>query len=164
MGLVNKEYLRSIVFGIEDSLVSTTGLVAGISVGSSNREFVILAGIVAVSIEAVSMGAGEYLSDDAVNELEKIKRYRDNPLVSGFLMFIAYFTAGFIPLFPFIFFQHPISLYLGVTFALSGLFLLGFIKGRILHSSPLKGGFKVLVIGGLATILGLVIGSLFKGL
>lgn len=159
---MNKEYLRSIVFGVEDSLVSTTGLIAGISVGTNSREFVLLAGIVAVSIEAVSMGAGEYLSDDAVNELEKIKRYRDRPLVSGFLMLVSYFMAGLVPLFPVVLFQYPTSLYLGVTFALSGLFFLGFFKGKILHTSPLKGGFKILVIGGVATLLGLFIGSLFK--
>ncbi|GEM_PF-425166 len=159
---LNKEYLRSIIFGVEDSLVSTTGLIAGISVGSNNREFVLLAGIVAVSIEAVSMGAGEYLSDDAVQELEKIKRYRDRPLVSGFLMFVSYFTAGLVPLAPILLANYPTSLALGITFSLIGLFLLGFAKGKIMHTSPYKGGFKILIVGGLATILGLVIGFLFN--
>jgi len=160
--IINKEYLRSVIFGIEDSLVSTTGLIAGISVGSDNREFVILAGIVAVSIEAVSTGAGEYLSDDAVQELEKIKRYRDKPLVSGSLMLVAYFTAGLIPLSPVVFFSYPTSLFLGITFALAGLFLLGFVKGKIVHTDALKGAIKILAVGGLASAIGLIIGLLFR--
>lgn len=162
MLIINKEYLRSVIFGIEDSLVSTTGLIAGISVGSDNREFVILAGIVAVSIEAVSTGAGEYLSDDAVQELEKIKRYRDKPLVSGSLMLVAYFTAGLIPLSPVVFFSYPTSLFLGITFALAGLFLLGFVKGKIVHTDALKGAIKILAVGGLASAIGLIIGLLFR--
>ncbi|OGD84226.1 hypothetical protein A2165_03630 [Candidatus Curtissbacteria bacterium RBG_13_40_7] len=162
MKLLKKEYLRSIIFGVEDSLVSTTGLVAGISVGSNNKDFVLLAGVVAVSIEAVSMGASEYLSDDAVEELEKIKRYREKPLYSGFFMFASYFFAGLIPLLPFLLNSHPKSLVYSVTSALVGLWVLGFMKGKILHTPPFKGGLKILIIGGLASLLGLVIGFLFN--
>ena len=96
--MINREYLRSVMFGVEDSLVSTTGLIAGISIGANNSHITLLAGIVAVTIEALSMGIGEYLSDDAVEELDKIKRHEDAPLKSGLLMFISYLCAGAIPL------------------------------------------------------------------
>ena len=158
----NLEYLRSTIFGIEDSLVSTTGLIAGLSVGSDDKDVVLLGGIVAIVIEAVSMGAGEYLSDDAVQELEKLKRHRDRPLVSGALMFTSYLLAGAIPLSPVILFDYPVSLLLTMLFALSGLFLLGYIKGRLLHSHPWRSGTKILVVGGLATLLGLIIGLIFR--
>ncbi|MBI2285605.1 VIT1/CCC1 transporter family protein [Candidatus Saccharibacteria bacterium] len=158
----NVEYLRSTIFGIEDSLVSTTGLIAGLSVGSDNKDVVLLGGIVAIVIEAVSMGAGEYLSDDAVQELEKLKRHRDRPLVSGALMFTSYLLAGAIPLSPVVFFDYPTSLLLTMLFALSGLFLLGFIKGRLLRSHPWRSGTKILVVGGLATVLGLIVGLIFR--
>lgn len=158
----NLEYLRSTIFGVEDSLVSTTGLIAGLSVGSDNKDIVLLGGVVAVVIEAVSMGAGEYLSDDAVQELEKLKRHRDKPLVSGALMFSSYLLAGAIPLAPIIFFDYPTSLFLAILLALSGLFMLGFIKGRLLHSHPWRSGTKILVVGGLATLIGLVVGLAFR--
>ena len=158
----NLEYLRSTIFGVEDSLVSTTGLIAGLSVGSDDKDVVLLGGIVAIVIEAVSMGAGEYLSDDAIQELEKLKRHRDKPLVSGTLMFTSYLLAGAIPLSPVIFFDYPTSLLLTVFFALSGLFLLGFIKGRLLHSHPWRSGTKILIVGGLATAIGLMVGLIFR--
>ena len=162
MNVPNREYLRSTVFGVEDSLVSTTGLIAGLSVGSNDKEIVILGAVVAIVIEAVSMGAGEYLSDDAVQELDKLKRHRDNPLVSGALMFTSYLLAGFIPLLPVIFLEYPSSVLLAVILAFSGLFLLGFIKGRLLHSHPWRSGTKILIVGGLATIIGLVVGLAFR--
>ena len=158
----NREYLRSTIFGIEDSLVSTTGLIAGLSVGSRDKDIVLLGAVVAIAIEAVSMGAGEYLSDDAIQELDKLKRHRDNPMISGSLMFSSYLLAGFIPLFPVILFDYPESLVWAMAFALSGLFLLGYLKGRLLHSHPWRSGIKIFVVGGLATFIGLVIGLAFR--
>lgn len=162
MARIDREYLKSIIFGIEDSLVSTTGLIAGLSVGADNKQIVVLGGAVAIAIEAVSMGASEYLSDDAMQDLDKIKRHRDNPLVSGFLMLVSYLAAGLIPLIPVLLFDYPSSLYYSVIFALIGLFLLGYIKGKLTNVSPLRGGLKILIVGGLATGLGLLVGLIFK--
>jgi VIT1/CCC1 family predicted Fe2+/Mn2+ transporter len=160
--LKNQEYIRSILFGFEDSLISTTGLIAGTSIGSDNNKFVMLAVIVAISIEAVAMGAGEYLSDDFVKDIDKLKRNRDNPLLSGVLMLLSYLFAGMIPLLPTLFFVFPLSLILSILFAFIAFFLLGYIKGRLLDVSPLKSGLRILIVGGLATALGLLLGFVFK--
>ena len=53
---IDSDYVRSSFFGIEDSLVSTTGLIAGVAVGSQNAKYVILAGLVGIAVEAVSFG------------------------------------------------------------------------------------------------------------
>ncbi len=158
----NLEYLRSTIFGVEDSLVSTTGLIAGLSVGSDDRSVVLLGGVVAIVIEAVSMGAGEYLSDDAIQELEKLKRHRDKPLVSGGLMLSSYLLAGLIPITPVLLFEYPTSLFWSLLAAFTALFLLGYLKGRLLHVKAFRGGLKILIVGGLATILGVIVGLAFK--
>ncbi len=54
--------VREVVFGLEDSLVSTLGAVSGVAVGSGDVKAVILAGLVLVFVEAISMAAGSYLS------------------------------------------------------------------------------------------------------
>jgi hypothetical protein len=38
---LDRDYVRSSFFGIEDSLVSTTGLIAGVAVGTQDAKFVI---------------------------------------------------------------------------------------------------------------------------
>ncbi|MBI2588800.1 VIT1/CCC1 transporter family protein [Candidatus Saccharibacteria bacterium] len=162
MKQIKREYLRSTLFGVEDSLVSTTGLIAGLSVGANSNRIVILGGVVAIVIEAVSMGAGEYLSDDAVKELDKIDRNPESASVSGLLMFSSYLLAGLIPLTPILILDYPTSLITSVLAALAALFLLGYVKGRILRVSAFKGGLKILIIGGLATALGIIVGFLFK--
>lgn len=159
---IHQEYVRSIMFGVEDSLVSTTGLIAGISIAAQSNKFVIMASVVAIAIEAVSMGVSEYLSDDAVQDLDKVKRFHDNSLLSGVFMMMSYAIAGLVPLLPMIFLPFPISLATAVVGALICLFLLGYIKGRILKTPATKGGIKILIVGGITTILGLILGFVFK--
>lgn len=162
MKTVNREYLRSVMFGIENSLISTVGLITGMSIGTDQVRVVILGATVAIVIESVAMGVGEYLSDDAVQELDKIKRHSDSPLLSGLLMMAAGTFAGLVPLTPVIFMQYPYSLATSIMLALVVLFLVGYIKGKILRSSAIRGGLKIMTIGGLATGLGVVVGVLFK--
>lgn len=162
MFIKNKEYLRSVLFGTEDSLVSTTGLLAGISMGSANTHVIILAGLVAIIIEGVSMGVGEYLSDDNMEQLDKLKRHRDNPLMSGFLLMVSYLLAGMIPFLPIVFLPFPNSVITSIIFAFISLFLLGYLKGKLLNISPLRSGTKILIVGGITTILGIAVGLLFR--
>jgi len=57
-----QEEIREVVFGLEDSLVSTLGAITGIAAGTDNRLLVILSGFVIIAVESVSMAAGTFLS------------------------------------------------------------------------------------------------------
>jgi predicted membrane protein (TIGR00267 family) len=70
------ESMRELVFGLEDSLVSTTGAVAGIAAGTADAKIVILSGVVLVVVEALSMTAGSYLSNKSHREMLE-KKIRD---------------------------------------------------------------------------------------
>jgi predicted membrane protein (TIGR00267 family) len=61
--------VREVVFGLEDSLVSTLGTVSGVAVGSGEPYIVVLSGVVLVFVEAVSMAAGSYLSSKSTRQL-----------------------------------------------------------------------------------------------
>jgi predicted membrane protein (TIGR00267 family) len=61
--------VREVVFGLEDSLVSTLGTVSGVAVGSGEPYIVVLTGVVLVFVEAVSMAAGSYLSSKSTKQL-----------------------------------------------------------------------------------------------
>lgn len=68
---------REIVFGMEDSFVSTLGATVGVAVGSGSRFIVILTGMVLVAVEAISMAAGSYLSTKAANEISRERAKQD---------------------------------------------------------------------------------------
>jgi VIT1/CCC1 family predicted Fe2+/Mn2+ transporter len=157
---ISKDYLRSSIFGVEDALVSTTGLVIGMSVGIKDPSIILLAGFVGVSVEALSMAAGEYLSDKAVQELQKTKK--GTAVKNSLIMFISYFLAGIIPIMPFMFFEQPISQWASLLFALVGLGVLGYSKAKIVKISIKRSIIEMVVVGGLATLLGIAVGIIFK--
>lgn len=161
--LLNKRrhYIRSSVFGIEDSLVSTTGLIAGVAVAASDKKFVIIAGVIAIAVEAISMAAGEFISEDTESDLST-ERIKPNSILSGFIMFVSYFLAGLIPIIPIILFPLPQSVYISITVAILSLFVLGVVKGKITRQSLIKSGLMVMIVGGVATAIGIIVGILFK--
>jgi VIT1/CCC1 family predicted Fe2+/Mn2+ transporter len=158
---LNKEYLRSSVLGFEDSLVSTTGVVVGISIGTSQKEFIILAGMVTIAVEAISMAAGEYLAARTVQEADR-KETKIYPFLSSIIMFFSYFIGGMIPLFPALLLNPPNSMFGTLISAGVGLFILGYAKGKVVKISPTRSAFEMLIIGGAAAIIGVVAGYLLR--
>jgi VIT1/CCC1 family predicted Fe2+/Mn2+ transporter len=61
--------IRELVFGIQDGLISTVGLLAGIQGATENSLVVVIAGLTAMFSGAVSMAAGSYLSSAAQKEI-----------------------------------------------------------------------------------------------
>ncbi len=157
---VQKEYLQSAMFGFNDALVSTTGVIVGISTGTMNKQVVILAGVVTILVEALSMGSGQYLSSKSAHQLDKSESFRV-PVISGVIMFVAYFLAGLVPLLSIVLFPMDYARNIAIVAALACLLLLGYVKGRIVKVSPIKSALEVFVIGGLATIIGIVVGNIF---
>ncbi len=157
---IQKEYLQSAMFGFNDALVSTTGVIVGVSTGTNNKEIVILAGVVTILVEALSMGAGQYNSSKSAHQLEKTNAAKV-PLISGVIMFVSYFLAGLVPLLPIILFPIEYSRNVAIVAALVGLFILGYLKGKVVKVSPIRSAIEILIIGGLATTIGIVAGNIF---
>jgi len=61
--------VREFVFGIQDGLMSTVGLLAGVQGATESNAVVIITGLTAMFAGAVSMAAGSYLSSSAEKEI-----------------------------------------------------------------------------------------------
>lgn len=61
--------VRELVFGIQDGLISTVGLLAGVQGATANSVVVIITGLTAMFAGAISMAAGSYLSSSAEKEI-----------------------------------------------------------------------------------------------
>ena len=61
--------IRELVFGIQDGLISTVGLLAGVQGATDNSVAVIITGFTAMFSGAISMAAGSYLSSNAQKEI-----------------------------------------------------------------------------------------------
>lgn len=159
---IHDDYLRSIVFGFQDALVSTTGVIAGVAAGTQDKNLVILAGTITIVVEALSMGAGQYFSEKAVHERASEGSHTDNLFIGAFLMWLSYGLGGLVSLTPIILFPLPVSSMISISFSLVGLFTLGFLKAKLVKVDPLKSALQILLVGGIATTLGVLVGVLLK--
>ena len=64
-----KARVREFVFGIQDGLISTLGLLSGMQSATSSRQMVVLTGLTAALTGALSMSVGSYLSSQAEKEI-----------------------------------------------------------------------------------------------
>lgn len=160
--VLDEDYFRSIMFGLQDGLVSTTGVVVGISVGVPDQAIIILAAFVTVFVEASSMAAGQYSSEKAVHQMDRSGRHKDLLTAGAALMFFSYLASGAVPIMPFLFFPPDTARMISIFAALGGLFAIGFIKGKIVRGEALRSALEMFLIGGLATAIGLLVGNFLK--
>ncbi len=154
-------YMRNLIFGAEDSLVSTVGLLSGIAIGGVSNSAIILTGIVLIFVEAFSMGVGSYLSEYSVEESIKGAGFETRVTVNGAsVMFLSYLLCGLVPLWPYLIFEYPSSFYISIASSFIGLFVLGYWSAKILKIRMFKSAARMMLIGGLAVIIGIVVGRL----
>ncbi len=63
--------IRDIVFGVQDGLVSTLGVLTGIAKGTGDAGIVMISGLVVVAVESLSMAAGSYLSSKSQRQFQE---------------------------------------------------------------------------------------------
>ena len=154
-------YVRNFVFGVEDSLVSTVGLLSGIASAGASTATIFLTGTVLIFVEAFSMAVGSYLSEESVEEYEsKSHKASNKSIFASIIMFFSYFIAGFIPLAPYILLGKGQALYVSAFASLTALFVLGVISAKLVGNSPVRKGIEMLILGGVAIAVGVVVGNI----
>jgi len=157
------DYVRNFIFGVEDSLVSTVGLLSGIAIAATPRDTILLTGVVLISVEAFSMGVGSYLSERSAADYKIGIGNRNNaPIRSGLIMLVSYFIAGFIPLAPYVFSVQPQAFWLSIGVSLAALLVLGAVGARLLKGKIWPSALRMFALGGLAIIIGVGVGQIVK--
>ncbi len=156
-------YTRNFIFGAEDSLVSTVGLLAGIASAGMAQKEIIVSGVVLICVEAFSMFVGSFLSERTTEESSpNYQIQKSNSLIAALIMFVSYLLCGLVPLFPYFFISIPQALWWSIGVSLIALVVLGFVSAEMLRTRIFKNALRMVVIGGLAIGLGTVVGMIFK--
>lgn len=154
-------YLRNFVFGVEDSLVSTVGLLSGVAIAGMAREDIFVTGLILIFVEAISMAAGSFLSESSAEEYET---RREAPTARSYLssaiMFVSYFISGFIPLAPYLVFEGAAAFFLSIGVSLAALVVLGAVSARFSRTRVVPIAARMALIGGLAIGAGLLVGGI----
>ena len=156
-------YLRNVIFGISDSLVSTVGLLAGIDAAGTSRQVILLTGIVYAFVEAFSMAVGSFLSEQSAEEDEvKGEAAGGGPFTAGVVMFVSFILASFIPIVPYLMFGLTTALWCSIGFSLIALFIVGMISAKIVKVNMVGHAVKMMVLGGAAIVIGVLVGKFVK--
>jgi VIT1/CCC1 family predicted Fe2+/Mn2+ transporter len=67
--LERQRSIRELVFGMQDGILTTLGIVTGVGEAEGSHWLVIIAGLITMLAGAVSMGVGEYLGSKAEREV-----------------------------------------------------------------------------------------------
>ncbi|OGN00133.1 MAG: hypothetical protein A3B91_01820 [Candidatus Yanofskybacteria bacterium RIFCSPHIGHO2_02_FULL_41_29] len=162
-GFSSVAYFRNFIFGVEDSLVSTVGLLSGVAVAGVPRETILLTGVVLIFVEAISMAAGSFLSEySAEGYATKAENPSKDNFISGAVMFFSYFVSGFVPLFPYLLWPIDVALQCSVALSVVALFFLGIIGARISGTNVFRNGFRMAVVGGVAITVGMLAGNILS--
>jgi predicted membrane protein (TIGR00267 family) len=155
--------IKDFVFGVEDGLVSTLGVVAAIAAALQPNSIVILGGLAQMFAGGISMMAGTYLGAKSELQVErrKGKRLLHFTLDATLVMGASFMVAALLPILPFVFISGLNALAASVFFTGLGLFLFGGIKTRFTKKSFTASGLEMVAVGLLAALAGYIVGQLF---
>ena len=141
--------------------MSTVGLLSGVAVTDASRKTIILTGLVLIFVEAFSMGVGSFLSEHSAEEYVKRKELPLGAMVApAIIMFVSYFFAGLVPLAPYLVAPMESAFGLSIFLSLVALFCLGAFGARMRGARLVRHGAQMLIIGGAAILIGVVVGMI----
>ncbi len=156
---MKETYIRNIIFGIADSLVSTVGLLSGLGATGAAPRAIISTGIIYAFVEAFSMAVGSFLSERSAEEYTAQGETKDSrAFLGGAVMFISFILVSFIPIAPYIFLSPSIALFASVGFSLLALFIAGFFTAYVSKIPVFSHALSTALVGGAAIVIGVVVG------
>lgn len=156
-------YIRNFIFGVEDSIVSTVGLLAGIAISGVPKPTIVVTGTILLFVEALSMGVGSLLSEHSAEEFTSRREVPETQaVVGGAIMFFSYLLAGFIPLFPYASTWVSDPFWVSIILSLLALVVLGIFSAKASGTRIGHHSLEMLFLGGIAIFVGVVVGKIVK--
>jgi VIT1/CCC1 family predicted Fe2+/Mn2+ transporter len=150
-----QHYIRDLVYGANDGVITTFAVVAGVTGGTLQPAAVLVLGAANLLADGLSMGVGNYLgirSDERVREALQLPEQEAFPIRHGVATLLAFVAFGAVPLVPYVIVGTGGNRFAWSTsLSLAVLFLLGAARSRVGAGSWWTNGLEML---GLGTIVG----------
>jgi VIT1/CCC1 family predicted Fe2+/Mn2+ transporter len=146
-----RHYIRDLIYGANDGIITTFAVVAGVTGGDMSRRAVLIVGVANLFADGLSMGVGNYLSirsHESALAAEARPEEESRPVRHAFATFIAFVVAGIMPLAP-----YGIPAADGMRFVSSSiltfltLFVVGASRGAITTDRWWSAGLEMLLLG-----------------
>jgi vacuolar iron transporter family protein len=156
-----RHYVRELIYGANDGVITTFAVVAGVSGGGLPLRVVLIIGAANLFADGLSMAVGNYLSikaHESVLETQDLPEEEASPVRHGLATFLAFVVAGAVPLVPYMVPIIRIDRFtVSIVFTLLALFAVGASRALIADVRWWRAGLEMLVLG--AVVAGVAYGS-----
>ena len=153
---IARHYIRDMVYGANDGIITTFAVVAGVTGGELSPRAVLIVGAANLFADGLSMGVGNYLSirsNESARAAENLPEEEANPARHGIATFLSFFAAGAIPLVPYV---TPLvdssRLAASIFLTFGGLFLIGSLRSLVTIDRWWIAGLEMLALGAVVAV------------
>lgn len=164
---IAQHYIRDLVYGANDGIITTFAVVAGVTGGTLAPKTVLVLGVANLLADGLSMGVGNYLgirSDERVREAQQLPEQEAFPIRHGLATFIAFVSAGAVPLAPYVFSDASLDRFrVSTILSLIVLFGVGAARSRVGTGAWWTNGLEMLGLGVVVGVIAYVSGAVIAG-
>jgi VIT1/CCC1 family predicted Fe2+/Mn2+ transporter len=169
---IARHYIRDVVYGANDWIITTFAVVAGVTGGALPARAVLIVGVANLFADGLSMGVGNYLSirsNESARAAQDLPEEESSPARHGVATFLAFFAAGALPLLPYMLPDVGVSRFTSsLILAFAALFGVGSSRALVTVDQWWTAGLEMLGLGALVALAafgsGALIGWLVPGL
>jgi VIT1/CCC1 family predicted Fe2+/Mn2+ transporter len=147
---IAQHYIRDVVYGANDGLITTFAVVAGVVGGGLSARAMLIIGVANLAADGLSMGVGNDLSiraHESALAAQNNPEEEARPARHGFATFLSFVVAGAVHLAPFAlgFTEHGFAFSVVLSFAM--LFTVGALRGLVTIERWWAAGLEMLLLG-----------------
>jgi VIT1/CCC1 family predicted Fe2+/Mn2+ transporter len=158
-----RHYLRDLVYGANDGIITTFAIVAGVAGAKLAASTVIILGVANLLADGFSMGASNFLSirsHEAAREAMGLDQEEPFALRHGIATFAAFLAAGVVPLVGYVV-PLPAEWRFAVATTLTFLtmFTVGAMRTFVTKRGWVRNGTEMLLVGAGAAVVAYAVGA-----
>ncbi len=154
---IARHYIRDLVYGANDGILTTFAVVAGVTGGTLSAGTVLVVGLANLFADGLSMGVGNYLgiqAEESVRATAGLAEREARPARHGAATFVAFVAAGAVPLAPYLTPDISTNRFGWATAAaLATLFGVGAARALVTTDRWWKTGLQMLSLGAVVAIV-----------
>ena len=147
---VARHYIRDLVYGANDGLITTFAVVAGVTGGGLSPRAMLIIGSANLLADGLSMGVGNYLgirSNESALAAQGRPEEEAHPFRHGLATLLAFVVAGAVPLTPYVFAAGGPQLAASLALTFITLFTVGAMRATVTVDRWWIAGSEMLALG-----------------
>ena len=157
-----RHYLRDLVYGANDGIITTFAVVTGVAGAALEPRIALILGAANLVADGFSMGASNFLSirsEEAVRASRGEGVQEPFPARHAFATLAAFIVAGMVPLLPYLFAPPAARLPVAVLATLVTLFAVGSSRSLVTGLGWWRAGLEMLAVGAAAAAVSYAVGA-----